>query len=124
MPLIIPDPSQPDNNIDVYLRPLIEELKDLWGHGLDIYDASKNETFRMHAALLWTINDFPAYAVLSGWSKKGRLACLCCLRDMHNIRLKMEGNASICDIVDIQITGTDGDVKPTNLMELLKPEML
>ncbi|KAG8501185.1 hypothetical protein CXB51_003289 [Gossypium anomalum] len=29
-------------------------------------------------ALLWTINDFPAYANLSGWSTKGRYACPCC----------------------------------------------
>lgn len=45
IPLIIPGPSQPGNNIDVYLQPLIEELKDLWVDALDTYDASKNETF-------------------------------------------------------------------------------
>ena len=32
----------------------------------------------MRAALLWTISDFPAYAMLSGWSTKGKLACPCC----------------------------------------------
>ncbi|KAH1073116.1 hypothetical protein J1N35_025444, partial [Gossypium stocksii] len=29
-------------------------------------------------ALLWTINDFLAYANLSGWSTKGHYACPCC----------------------------------------------
>ncbi|XP_019246466.1 PREDICTED: uncharacterized protein LOC109226120 [Nicotiana attenuata] len=29
-------------------------------------------------ALLWTISDFPALAMLSGWSTKGRLACPAC----------------------------------------------
>ncbi|XP_028087849.1 uncharacterized protein LOC114288527 [Camellia sinensis] len=34
--------------------------------------------FQLHAALLWTISDFPAYANLSGWSTKGEYACPCC----------------------------------------------
>lgn len=68
MSLIIPDPKQPINDIDVYLQPLVDELKELWDDGLESYDASRNETFHMHAALLGTINDFQAYAVLSGWS--------------------------------------------------------
>ena len=29
----------------------------------------------MHAALMQTINDFPAYGNISGWSTKGALAC-------------------------------------------------
>ena len=29
----------------------------------------------MRAALLWTINNFPAYGMLSGWSTYGKFAC-------------------------------------------------
>ena len=76
--LLIPGPRSPGNDIDVYLQPLIEELKELWELGVETYDSSKNETFQMRAALLWTINDFPAYAMLFGWSTKGKLACPCC----------------------------------------------
>ncbi|XP_015054911.1 uncharacterized protein LOC107001341 [Solanum pennellii] len=32
----------------------------------------------MRAALIWTIGDFPAYAMLSGWSIKGKFAWPCC----------------------------------------------
>lgn len=32
----------------------------------------------MHVAILWTINDFPAYGNLSGWSTKSYLACPTC----------------------------------------------
>ncbi|WMV24979.1 hypothetical protein MTR67_018364 [Solanum verrucosum] len=32
----------------------------------------------MWAALTWTISDFSAYAMLSGWSTKGKFACPCC----------------------------------------------
>ena len=35
----------------------------------------------MRAALMWTINDFPAYGMLSGWSTAGRLACPVCMSD-------------------------------------------
>ena len=31
MPVLIPGPKQPGNDIDVYLRPLVEELLLLWG---------------------------------------------------------------------------------------------
>ncbi|KAK9951304.1 hypothetical protein M0R45_006758 [Rubus argutus] len=69
--LLIPGPTSPGNNIDVYLRPLLDELKCLWEEGIPTYDAFKKETFKMRAAVMWTINDFPAYAMLSGWSTKG-----------------------------------------------------
>ena len=36
---------------------------------------SSKKSFQMHAALLWTINDFFTYDNISGWSTKGALAC-------------------------------------------------
>lgn len=76
--LIIPGPKSPGNNIDVYLQPLVKELKELWDTGIETYDVSKKEVFQLRAAVMWTINDFPAYANLSGWSTKGQYACPCC----------------------------------------------
>ncbi|XP_057548135.1 uncharacterized protein LOC130826571 [Amaranthus tricolor] len=32
-------------------------------------------------SLMWTINDFPAYSMLSGWSTAGRYACPYCMDD-------------------------------------------
>ncbi|XP_075645873.1 uncharacterized protein LOC142617065 [Castanea sativa] len=76
--LLILGPTSPGNDIDVYLQPLIQELKELWDVGVETFDVSSNSSFQMHAALLWTINDFPTYADLSGWSTKGALACPSC----------------------------------------------
>jgi len=64
--LLIPRPQSPRNDIDVYLQPLIEELKQLWEIGVETYDASRDQKFQMHAALLWMISDYPGYAMLSG----------------------------------------------------------
>lgn len=71
MSLIIPDAKQSGEDIDVYLQPSVEELKKLWVDGLKTYGASRNGTFHMQVDLLWTINDFPAFTVLSGCSIKG-----------------------------------------------------
>ncbi|XP_010327667.1 uncharacterized protein [Solanum lycopersicum] len=71
-------PLSPRNDMDVYLQPLIAELKELWEVEVETYDVVTNQTFLMHAALLWTISDFPALAMLSGWSTKGRWACPTC----------------------------------------------
>ncbi|GMJ10413.1 hypothetical protein HRI_004710500 [Hibiscus trionum] len=76
--MIIPSEKGPGNNIDIYMQPLIEELKQLWV-GVETYDVLKKENFNLRAALLWTNNDFTAYANLSGWSTKCRYACLCCV---------------------------------------------
>ncbi|KAL4581331.1 hypothetical protein LXL04_017545 [Taraxacum kok-saghyz] len=86
--LLIPGPESPGNNIDIYLQPLIEELKELWVNGLDTYDKYRDETFRMHAALTWTISDFPGYSMLSGWKTKGKFACPCCNHETCSIQLK------------------------------------
>ena len=32
----------------------------------------------MRAMLMWTINDFSAYTLISGWSTKGELVCSIC----------------------------------------------
>lgn len=77
--IIIPGPSDPTRKIDVYLRPLIDELKMLWEDGVMTYDVSLKQNFLMKAALMWTINDFPAYGMLSGWMTRGKLACPICM---------------------------------------------
>ena len=63
--LLIPRPQATGKDIDIYLRPLIEELKELWHEGVQTFGVSTGENFSMHACVLWTINDFPAYGNLS-----------------------------------------------------------
>ncbi|KAL6141538.1 hypothetical protein ACLB2K_059826 [Fragaria x ananassa] len=76
--LLIPGPKQPGNDIDVYLEPLIDDLKELWTNGVEMYDAYKRATFYLKAILLWTVNDFPAYGNLAGLTTKGEFACPVC----------------------------------------------
>ena len=64
MSLLIPGPKSAGRKIYVYLQPLIEELKELWNFGVRTYDSFTCQFFQLYVALLWTINDFPAYGDL------------------------------------------------------------
>ncbi|XP_074364704.1 uncharacterized protein LOC141705714 [Apium graveolens] len=69
MSLLIPGPKSPGKDYDVFLQPLIKELKKL-RHGIDAYDSYGRRIFKLKAAVLGIINDFPAYAYLSGWKHR------------------------------------------------------
>jgi hypothetical protein len=44
--MVIPDPNSPIQNIDVYLHPLIDELKQLWLSKALTYNVSRKQNFR------------------------------------------------------------------------------
>ncbi|XP_012847795.1 PREDICTED: uncharacterized protein LOC105967723 [Erythranthe guttata] len=88
MSLLIPGPKSPGRDIDVYLRPLIDDLKELWESGVRTRDAKTGELFVLHAAILWTINDFPAYGDIYGHRTKGYCACPRCSADTPSEMLR------------------------------------
>ena len=88
MPVLIQGPKQPDNDIDVYLRPLVEELLQLWnGTGVRAWYEHMGEDFDLKALLFVTINDWPALSNLSGQTNKGYRGCTHCLDDTDSIYL-------------------------------------
>ena len=93
--MMIVGPRQPRNDIDVYLTPLIEELRKLWVDRVDVYDVNLQQTFRLRAMIFCTINNFPAYGNLSKYSVKGHHACPICDKNMTYIQLK-HGKKTIC----------------------------
>jgi len=94
---LIPGPTNPTKKIDVYLQPLIDDLQLLWNEGVFTYDIFGKENFVMRACLMWTINDFPAYRMLSGWGTKGKLACPHCMEDTKAFTLRHGAKASWFD---------------------------
>ncbi|XP_056698165.1 uncharacterized protein [Spinacia oleracea] len=95
--LLVPGPKNPKGNLDVYMQPLIEELKQLWEVGAMTYDISSKQNFNLRAALLWTISDFPAYGMLSGWSTAGKKACPYCMDKIKAFWLEHGGKVSWFD---------------------------
>jgi hypothetical protein len=57
MPVLIQGPKQLGNDIDVYLRPLVNELLLLWKkEGVRVWDEDKQKNFNLRALLFNTIN--------------------------------------------------------------------
>ncbi|GKC10746.1 retrotransposon gag domain, retroviral aspartyl protease, partial [Tanacetum coccineum] len=86
--LLIHGPKSSGMDIDVYLRPLIDDLKDLWAKpGVETIDVATGHKFNMRAIVLWTINGFPARSSLSGWSGQDYKACPTCNKDTPSVRV-------------------------------------
>jgi hypothetical protein len=79
--LLIHGTKAPSNNIDVYLAPLINDLKDLSSDGIQVYDSFFKENFTLRAMLLWSINDYPTLGTLAGCKVKGKQTCNVCGKD-------------------------------------------
>ncbi|XP_074299803.1 uncharacterized protein LOC141630971 [Silene latifolia] len=56
--LLISGPKEPGNDIDVYLEPLLNDLRLLWDKGIQVFDAYQNSYFNLKAMLLCTIFEF------------------------------------------------------------------
>ena len=87
--MLIFGPKQPGNDTDVYLTPLIEDLKFLWKNGVEVYDGYRKESFNLRAMLFRTINDFLAYRNLSGYNIKGQKVCPVCEDGTNTTRLDL-----------------------------------
>ena len=79
--ILIPGPKAPTaENIDVFLAPLVHDLLRLW-EGVPAVNMAKREgqrRFTLRALLMWTVNDFPAYGLLSGQQVYGYKGCPLC----------------------------------------------
>jgi hypothetical protein len=72
--LVILGHKEPKKQINIFLRPLTEELKELW-QWVDAYDSDLKCQFNLCAAYLWSIYDYLAYGKFDGWCVHGRLNC-------------------------------------------------
>ena len=78
---VIVGPNSPGQNINVYLRLLIDGIKHLWSSRALTYDVSKKHNFFMKTALIWIFNDFPAYEMVSSWNTHEKLVCSYCMEN-------------------------------------------
>lgn len=85
--LLIPGPNAPGQDIDVFLQPLVDELKLLWEKGVPAFDMHEMRPFTLKAMLMWGIHDFPAYGNLSGSITHGYKACPICGDNTPSIHL-------------------------------------
>ncbi|KAL0373219.1 UNVERIFIED_CONTAM: hypothetical protein Scaly_1003500 [Sesamum calycinum] len=98
--MVILGPSNPKRLIDVYLESLIEELPQFWRVDVRTYDHATDWGFMMRVALMWIVNNLPAYGIASGWSTTG-------LWDVRSVWM-IQGH-SICSTVGRRATLTTTD---------------
>jgi hypothetical protein len=86
----------PGPQINVMLKPLIEELKQLW-IGVEAYDCYKKQKFNLQVTYLRSVHDFKSYNTFAGWSIHRELTCLICGSGTDCFHLTHEGNISYFD---------------------------
>ncbi|KAL3699449.1 hypothetical protein R1sor_017471 [Riccia sorocarpa] len=79
--LIIPGPKKP-SNFDVYMGPVVDELKLLW-NGVPAYDVrptcpEEQRRFTLNGICLRTIHDSPGLGIVSGLQVSGTRGCPTC----------------------------------------------
>ena len=76
--MIISRPRQPGNDIDVFLEPLIEDMKKLWEDGVKMMDVSLKKELTLKAIIFVTTTNYLGLFSLSG-QIKGKLGCVVCI---------------------------------------------
>jgi hypothetical protein len=61
------------------------------------YDVFTKQIFKLRVAYLWSVHDFMAYAIFTGWSTYGRLTCPYCGSDTDCFRLAHGGKITYFD---------------------------
>jgi hypothetical protein len=87
MALLIPGPSAPGNDFDVFLEPLVEDLLELW-KGVQTYDADSGHMFNLRVAVLWCIHDYLALGTFFRRMTRGYFACIQCNKNPLSYALR------------------------------------
>jgi hypothetical protein len=76
--ILISGPTQPGVDMDVFLDPLMEDMKILWETGVKMLDEYRKDSFTLRAIIFVTINDYPALFTLSS-QFKGKVGFTVCI---------------------------------------------
>jgi hypothetical protein len=92
--LLIPGRNSPGSDIDVYFEPLVDDMLDMFLHGVRTYDASTGDYFQLYAAIICTITDFPGLGNVFGCVTSGAGACPEC--HSHTCSLRLKNGSKTC----------------------------
>jgi hypothetical protein len=72
--------SSTNENLDVFMRPLVEELQMLWTGILaqDFSNPIRDRSFSLRGMLMWMISDYPGYGLVSRVCTHGFRGCAVC----------------------------------------------
>jgi hypothetical protein len=84
--ILISGPTQPGVDMDVFLEPLMEDMKIMWETCVQMLDGYRKDSFTLRAIIFVTINDYPALFTLSG-QFKGKVGCTVCIDETAYVSL-------------------------------------
>jgi hypothetical protein len=76
--MLISVPRQPSNDIDMFLEPLMEDMKILWEKWDKMMGESLRKKFTLKAIIFVTITGYPSLFSLLG-QIKGNTGCVVCI---------------------------------------------
>ncbi|KAL0311546.1 UNVERIFIED_CONTAM: hypothetical protein Sangu_2449300 [Sesamum angustifolium] len=85
----------------------------LWHVDVGTYDHATDRAFIMRTALMWTVNDIPAYEIAFGWITAGVMGCLVCMDDtrafhpQHGHQI-LDRVTNISPVVEMPLSLPDG----------------
>jgi hypothetical protein len=82
--------------MNIFLHPLIEELKGLW-QWVDAYDSHLKCRFNLCVVYLWSILDYLAYDKFADWCVHGSLNCPFCMDESDALRLEHSRKVNFFD---------------------------
>jgi hypothetical protein len=94
--LVTSGPKEPMKRMNIFLRPLREELKELW-QGVDAYDSHLKCQLNLWAAYLWSIHDYLAYGKFTSWCAQSRVNCPLCIDESDAFKLQHGRKVSFFD---------------------------
>jgi hypothetical protein len=94
--LVILGHQELKKQMNIFLRPLIKEVKELW-QGVDEHDSHLKCQFILCPAYLWSIHDYLAYDKFVGWCVHGQLNCPICMDDSIASRLEHDRKVTFFD---------------------------
>jgi hypothetical protein len=90
-------PGHPGDKMGVFMEPLIDDLVRAWEEGVWTYDRATKTNFKMHVWYQYSMHDFLAYGVFSGWCVQGKCPCPVCKEDLKFNWLPKGGKYSSFD---------------------------
>jgi hypothetical protein len=83
-------PEHPENNMGVFMEPVIDELVRVWEEGVWTYDRATKRNFKMHVWYHYSLHDFLAlWDIL--WLVCSREVPMPSMQDSSEVHLVMEG---------------------------------
>jgi len=84
--ILISGPVQPGVGMDVFLEPMMEEMKMLWEKGVQMLDEYHKDSFTLRTIIFVMVNDYPALFIFSGQFKR-KVGCMVCIDGTHYMSL-------------------------------------